>query len=65
MAIKTRGLGLKVLRFLKRLFIFLFFFQLFYIFLLKWVDPPITLTQLRKLDHRKWIEKRLWWMQKK
>lgn len=46
MAIKTRGLGLKVLRFLKRLFIFLFFFQLFYIFLLKWVDPPITLTQL-------------------
>lgn len=46
MAIKTRGLGLKVLRFLKRLFIFLFVFQLFYIFLLKWVDPPITLTQL-------------------
>ncbi|NML19959.1 monofunctional biosynthetic peptidoglycan transglycosylase [Pseudoflavitalea sp. G-6-1-2] len=46
MAIKTRGLGLKVLRFLKRLFIFLFFFQLFYIFLCKWVDPPITLTQL-------------------
>ncbi len=46
MAIKTRGLGLRVLRFLKRLFIFLFFFQLFYIFLLKWVNPPVTLTQL-------------------
>jgi len=30
----------------KRVFIFLFFFQLFYILLLKWVDPPITLTQL-------------------
>lgn len=46
MAIKTRGLGLRVLRFLKRLFIFLFIFQLFYILLLKWVDPPFTLTQL-------------------
>jgi len=32
-------------RFLKRLFIFLFIFQLFYILLLKWVDPPITITQ--------------------
>lgn len=46
MAIKTRGLGLRILRFLKRLIIFLFFFQLFYILLLKWVDPPFTLTQL-------------------
>ncbi|WEK36870.1 MAG: monofunctional biosynthetic peptidoglycan transglycosylase [Candidatus Pseudobacter hemicellulosilyticus] len=46
MAIKTRGLGLRILRFLKRLFIFFFFFQLFYILLLKWVDPPVTLTQL-------------------
>lgn len=46
MAIKTRGLGLRVLRFLKRLFIFLFIFHLFYILLLKWVDPPFTLTQL-------------------
>lgn len=46
MAIKTRGLGLRILRFLKRLFIFLFIFQLFYILLLKWVDPPVTLTQL-------------------
>jgi monofunctional biosynthetic peptidoglycan transglycosylase len=46
MAIKTKGLGLRVWRFLKRLFIFLFIFHLFYILLLKWVDPPITLTQL-------------------
>lgn len=49
MAIKTKGLGLKIWRFLKRLFIFLFFFHLFYILLLKWVDPPITLTQLGSL----------------
>ena len=31
---------------MKRIFLFLFLFQLFYIVLLKWVDPPITFTQL-------------------
>jgi monofunctional glycosyltransferase len=30
----------------KRVVIFLFLFQLFYIVILKWVNPPITLTQL-------------------
>ncbi len=30
----------------KRIFLFLFFFHLFYILLLKWVNPPITITQL-------------------
>jgi monofunctional biosynthetic peptidoglycan transglycosylase len=30
----------------KRIFIFLFFLQLFCILLFKWVDPPVTLTQL-------------------
>lgn len=36
-------------RFTKRLFLFLFLFQLFYIILLKWVDPPVTFTQLGSL----------------
>ena len=36
----------RVWRIFKRIVIFLFFLQLFYILLLKWVDPPITLTQL-------------------
>src|SRR5687768_18407260 len=45
MAIKTKGLGLRVLRFLKRLFIFLFIFHLFYVLILKWVNPPVTITQ--------------------
>jgi monofunctional glycosyltransferase len=49
MAIKTKGLGLRVLRFLKRLFIFLFFFHLFYVLILKWVNPPITITQFVSL----------------
>ncbi|HEX5027153.1 MAG TPA: monofunctional biosynthetic peptidoglycan transglycosylase [Agriterribacter sp.] len=46
MAINTKGLGLRIWRFIKRLFIILFISQLVYILLLKWVDPPITLTQL-------------------
>jgi monofunctional glycosyltransferase len=40
-------LGVWVL--IKRTFIFLFIFQFFYIILLKWVDPPITLTQMGSL----------------
>ncbi len=36
----------KIFRFLKRLFIYMFIAQLIYIILLKWVDPPITITQL-------------------
>ena len=40
---------LRVWILIKRTFIFLFFFQFFYIILLKWVDPPITLTQLGSL----------------
>src|SRR6186713_2284595 len=36
----------RVWKWTKRIFIFLFFFQLFCILLFKWVDPPITITQL-------------------
>ncbi|MHA4811576.1 monofunctional biosynthetic peptidoglycan transglycosylase [Flavitalea flava] len=46
MPLKTKGLIPRAWRLIKRIFIFLFFFQLFYILLLKWVNPPITLTQL-------------------
>ncbi|MBA2745361.1 MAG: monofunctional biosynthetic peptidoglycan transglycosylase [Flavisolibacter sp.] len=31
---------------IKRIFLFLFLLQLFYLIALKWIDPPITLTQL-------------------
>lgn len=37
---------MKIFRILKRIFLFLFFFQFIYIIILRWVDPPITLTQL-------------------
>jgi monofunctional glycosyltransferase len=30
----------------KRIFLYLFIFQFVYIILLKWIDPPITITQL-------------------
>jgi len=33
-------------RWTKRVFLWLFIFQFFYILLLKWVNPPITITQL-------------------
>ncbi len=32
-------------RLIKRVFIFLFFFHLAYVILLRWVNPPITITQ--------------------
>jgi len=35
----------KLWKWTKRIFIFLFFFQLFCIILFKWVNPPITMTQ--------------------
>jgi monofunctional biosynthetic peptidoglycan transglycosylase len=34
---------------IKRIVLILFFAQLFYIILLKWIDPPVTLTQLGSL----------------
>ena len=49
MAINTKGLIPRVWRILKRVVLFLFIFHLFYLLLLKWVDPPITLTQLGSL----------------
>jgi len=46
MAIKTKGLVPRVWRWIKRIFILLFLLQFLYIFLLKWMDPPVTLTQI-------------------
>lgn len=36
----------KLWKWIKKIVLFIFFFQLFYIILLKWVDPPVTVTQL-------------------
>jgi monofunctional biosynthetic peptidoglycan transglycosylase len=43
---KQKGFFRRLWRIIKRTFIILFVAQLIYIVLLKWVDPPITMTQL-------------------
>lgn len=43
---KTKGLIPRLWRKIKRIFLILFIAQFVYIILLKWVNPPITLTQL-------------------
>lgn len=43
---KSRVLLKQIWKWTKRIFIFFFFFHLFCIILFKWVNPPITITQL-------------------
>jgi monofunctional biosynthetic peptidoglycan transglycosylase len=49
MALKTKGIIPRTWRLIRRIFIFLCIFQLFYILILKWVNPPVTLTQIGSL----------------
>ncbi|HVM87368.1 MAG TPA: monofunctional biosynthetic peptidoglycan transglycosylase [Puia sp.] len=49
MALKTKGIFPRTWRLIKRIFLFLFIFQFFYILILKWINPPVTLTQLGSL----------------
>ncbi|MGZ5218478.1 MAG: monofunctional biosynthetic peptidoglycan transglycosylase [Chitinophagaceae bacterium] len=42
----TKGLFPKLWRWTKKIFIILFIAQFVYIILLKWINPPITITQL-------------------
>ncbi len=51
MALKTKGLVPRLWRIFKRVCIFLFLFQFFYILFIKWINPPITLTQLSGVFH--------------
>ncbi len=43
---KGREILLRTWKWIKKIFLFLFIAQFLYIILLKWVDPPITVTQL-------------------
>lgn len=49
MAVKTKGLVPRLWRKIKRVLIVLFLLHFVYILLLKWVDPPVTLTQIGSL----------------
>ena len=44
---KQRKPGNRYWRFAKKFILYLFIFQLVYIIVLKWVDPPVTITQLQ------------------
>ena len=47
----TKGLPARIWRVTKRVFLILFLLQFVYIFFLKWVNPPITLTEIGSLLH--------------
>ncbi len=49
MAIKTKGLVPRLWRRIRRVLIILFLLHFVYILVLKWINPPITLTQLGSL----------------
>jgi monofunctional biosynthetic peptidoglycan transglycosylase len=57
MAIKTKGLVPRTWRWIKRILLFLFFFHFFYLLILKWVNPPFTLTQLSSLFQGKGLKR--------
>ena len=46
---ETKGIIPRTWRLLKKIFLFLFILQFVYIILLKWIDPPVTLTQIGSL----------------
>lgn len=46
---ETKGIIPRTWRLLKKIFLFLFILQFVYIILLKWIDPPFTLTQIGSL----------------
>lgn len=45
----NESFGARLLHFLKRLFLFILISHLLYLLLLKWINPPITVTQLVSL----------------
>ena len=46
---KSKSKRARISTWIKKIFIILFLLQLFYIIVLKWMDPPFTLTQLYSL----------------
>jgi monofunctional glycosyltransferase len=49
MAVKTKGLVPRLWRKMKRVLFVLFLFHFVYILLLRWIDPPVTFTQIGSL----------------
>ena len=47
--VKNRSSALKISRFILKVFLYAFLFSLLYILICKWINPPITITQLNSL----------------
>ena len=47
----TRPLGKRILRIILKSFLYCFLFSIFYILFCKWINPPITITQIGSLVH--------------
>jgi len=45
------GLARRIMRIIAKFFLYSFLFSLFYIFFCKWINPPITITQIGSLLH--------------
>lgn len=52
-----KGLGLRLLHVIKRVILFLIAAQFVYIILLKWIDPPITTTQIASLINKNGLKR--------
>jgi monofunctional biosynthetic peptidoglycan transglycosylase len=57
---KKRSLSARILRIIAKIFLYGFIFSLLYILFCKWINPPVTITQLGSLFggrglHRKYI----------
>ena len=46
---KKRSISARILRIIAKIFLYGFFFSLLYILFCKWVNPPVTITQLGSL----------------
>jgi monofunctional biosynthetic peptidoglycan transglycosylase len=51
MKIRKKGIILRTWKIVKRLLLYLFIAQLIYIIILKWVNPPVTLTMIGSRIH--------------
>ncbi|HEV8084324.1 MAG TPA: monofunctional biosynthetic peptidoglycan transglycosylase [Chitinophagaceae bacterium] len=49
--VKKRSIASKIARFILKVFLYAFLFSLLYILFCKWINPPITITQIGSLIH--------------
>ncbi len=55
---KRRGLPVRILRTLVKIFVYGFIFSLVYVLFCKWINPPVTITQIGSLMHGNGLHRR-------